>query len=167
MEARTFRADLFYRLNGLSVSVPSLRDRIEDVVPLAKHFLAQYAREYGQEPRVLSKSALRKLMAYAWPGNVRELQGVIRRALTFTTRQTLRRKEIDIPVRELEEPAAGKPPRQPMKGTIQVVEREYLMNLLKTYYGNMTHAAKAAGKQRRTLQQLLRKYSLDRRSFRL
>jgi DNA-binding NtrC family response regulator len=167
IKARTFRADLYYRLNGLSVSVPSLRDRIEDVVPLAKHFLQQYAREYGQKPRVLSKDALRKLMSYSWPGNVRELESAIRRALILSARHTLRREEIDIPVREPEEPAAGKPPRRPMKGTIQVLEREYLMNLLTTSHGNITHAAQAAGKQRRTLQRLLRKYSLDRHSFRL
>lgn len=167
IRAGTFRADLFYRLNSLSVSVPSLRDRIEDVVPLTKHFLGQYAREYGQEPRGISQGALRKLMAYCWPGNVRELEGVIRRALILSARQMLRREEIDISAREIEEPAAGKPSRQPMKGTMQVLEREYLMNLLTTYHGNVTHAAKVAGKQRRTLQRLLRRHSLDRRSFRL
>ncbi len=160
MEARTFRADLFYRLSGLSVSVPSLRDRIEDVVPLAKHFLAQYAREYGQEPRTLSKGALQKLMAYAWPGNLREFQAVIRSALIQSTRQKLQREDIDIPVREPEEPAAGKRPRRPMNSAIQVVEREYLMNLLTTSHGNITRAAQAAGKQRRTLQRLLRRHSL-------
>ena len=167
IEARTFRADLFYRLNTLSVSLPPLRDRIEDVVPLANHFLLQYAGEHGQEPRTISKGALRKLMAYSWPGNVRELEGLIQRALILTDRHTLRCEDIDIPVRELEEPAAGKSPRQPMRGTIQVVEREYLMKLLATYHGNITHAAKAVGKQRRTLQRLLRRHSLDRRSFRL
>ena len=167
IRAKAFREDLYYRLNGLSVSVPPLRDRLEDVVPLTKHFLAQYARKYGQKPRRIARAALRKLTAYSWPGNVRELKGVIRRALVFTTRQTLRRKEIDIPVRELEEPAAGKCPRQPMKGTIQVVEREYLMNLLTTSHGNITRAAQTAGTHRRTLQRLLRKYSLDRRSFRV
>ena len=164
IEARTFRPDLFYRLNGLSVSVPSLRDRIEDVVPLTKHFLAQYAREYGQQPRRISKAALRKLTAYAWPGNVRELQGVIRSALVLTTSQTLQPEDLDLPLREFERVSAN---RQAMKSTVETFERNYLTTLLTAHHGNITHAAKAVGKPRCTLQRLLRKYSLDRRSFRL
>jgi len=163
IEAQTFRADLFYRLNGLSVAVPSLRDRIEDVVPLTKHFLAQYARQYDQQPRRIAKAALRKLTAYSWPGNVRELQEVIRSALTLSDRQTLQPEDLDLPLREFERVSAN---RQAMKSTVETFERDYLAALLTTHHGNITHAAQAAGKPRCTLQRLLRKYSLDRRSFR-
>ncbi len=164
IKARAFRDDLYYRLNALSVSIPPLRERIEDVVPLANHFSVQYAREHGQEPRGISKGALQKLMAHTWPGNVRELEGVLRRALILTPRQTLQREDIDLPLGDVEGLSAS---RQAMKNTIEVVERDYLTNLLTTYHGNITHAAKAAGKQRRTLQRLLQKYTLDRYSFRL
>ncbi len=167
IRAKAFREDLYYRLNGLSVSVPPLRARIEDVAPLATHFLAQYARENGQEPRGIAKAALRKLSACAWPGNVRELESVIRRALVLTTRQTLQVEDFDLPVPDRQDVSAGPPLHRPMKGTIEIVQRDYLINLLRTHRGNITHAAQAAGKPRCTLQRLLRKYSLDRHSFRL
>ncbi len=166
IKARAFREDLYYRLNTLSLFIPPLRDRISDVVHLANHFLVQHSREHDREPRRISKGALGKLMAYSWPGNVRELEGVIRGALILTSRQTLEREDIDLPLRDFED-TPGNSSRQAMKGSVETFERDYLRSLLARYRGNITHAAQAAGKQRRTLQRLLRKYSLDRRMFRL
>ena len=80
VESKLFRDDLYYRLNFLSLAIPALRERIEDVVPLAAHFLDRYAKQDGQESRVLSSRALEKLMAYWWPGNIRELESVITRS---------------------------------------------------------------------------------------
>jgi two-component system response regulator AtoC len=87
VRAKLFREDLYFRLNALSVIIPPLRDRIEDIVHLANHFLTQYARERNIAPRGISGGALRKLMAYEWPGNVRELEGAILRALVLTISQ--------------------------------------------------------------------------------
>lgn len=167
IKARAFRDDLYYRLNTLSVSIPPLRERIEDVVSLTNHFLVQYPREHGQEPRGISTGALRKLMAYSWPGNVRELEGVLRRALILCAPHTLQREDIDLPLGDVEGLSATTPLHQAMKSTIGAFERDYLTNLLTTHHGNLTHAAQTAGKQRRTLQRLLRKYTLDRRTFRV
>lgn len=161
---RLFREDLYYRLNALTVSIPPLRERVEDIIHLARHFLARHAREQERVTREISSGALRKLMAYSWPGNVRELEGVILRALVLTSSRVLQSEDIDLPVDCPEEPEKTSL-RQAKMSTIQAFERSYLTDLLATHRGNITQAAKAAGKARRTLQRLLRKYSLDRQSF--
>ena len=97
VKAKLFREDLYFRLNALSVIIPPLRERTEDIVHLSNHFLTQYARERNTERRAISSDALRKLMAYEWPGNVRELEGVILRALVLTTSATLQPEDINLP----------------------------------------------------------------------
>jgi two-component system response regulator AtoC len=165
VEARLFREDLYYRLNSLSLALPPLRDRIEDVAPLTSQFLKRYADEHGQEIRALSAGAVDKLMAYSWPGNVRELESVIARALTFSRSPTLQADDIEI----APEPGDGAPRtrslREAKKQTIAAFERRYLAGLLAQHQGNVTHAARAAGKERRALQRLLRKHNLDRHAF--
>lgn len=166
VKAKLFREDLFFRLNSLSVIIPPLRERIEDIVHLSNHFLTQYAKERNTERRGVSSDALRKLMAYEWPGNVRELEGVILRALVLTPSAILQSEDINLPQqspRSIQENTLLRPAKTHM---IQNFEVGYLTKLLAVHRGNITHAAKAAGKQRRTLQRLLRKYSLNPRSFR-
>ena len=85
VKAKLFREDLYFRLNALSVTIPPLRERSEDIAHLSNHFLTQYAREHNTERRGISSEALQKLMAYEWPGNVRELEGLILRALVLTS----------------------------------------------------------------------------------
>ena len=97
VKAKLFREDLYYRLNALSVIIPPLRERIEDIAHLSNHFLTQYAKEHNTERRGISSEALRKLMAYEWPGNVRELEGLILRALVLTTSATLQPEDINLP----------------------------------------------------------------------
>jgi two-component system nitrogen regulation response regulator GlnG len=80
-----FRSDLYYRLNGFSIKLPALRDRVEDIVVLVEHFLDQFNRELGRSVCDISPRALDLLMRYAWPGNVRELQSVLKRALLHAT----------------------------------------------------------------------------------
>ena len=78
-----FREDLFYRLNVITVDLPPLRSRSEDIPLLVDHFLEKFARENGKPSRHISPEALRPLMDYAWPGNVRELENVIERAVVL------------------------------------------------------------------------------------
>jgi two-component system response regulator AtoC len=164
VEARLFREDLYYRLTSLSLTLPPLRERIEDVAPLAEQFLRRHASEHGQAMRELSTAALDKLMAYAWPGNIRELESVITRALTFTRSPTLQAEHIEIAVEPASKPS-GHSLREAKNSTIATFERRYLATLLAQHQGNVTHAAKAAGKERRSFQRLLRKHNLDRHSF--
>jgi len=162
---RLFREDLYYRLNSLSVSIPPLRERIEDIALLANYFLRQYARDHGQRPRRISDAAFQKLLAYHWPGNVRELEGVMLRAIVLTASTILQPRDIHLPSVEPEPLYENTSLRDAKNGIVQSFERTYLINLLAAHHGNVTQAAKAAGKQRRTLQRLLHKYALNRESF--
>ena len=178
VEMRQFREDLFYRLNVLSISLPPLRDRKEDILLLANHSLKVYAKEFGKVNLVLGHTAKVKLMGHAWPGNVRELQGVIQRAVAMAPGETLEAHDIDLPVSdklELNVPTMAHLSRegnvdngsfQDMKAKIiEEFERAYLSELLATHHGNISKAARAAKKERRAFQRLLLKHGLDRRIF--
>lgn len=154
-----FRADLFYRLNVLSLELPPLRARGEDIVLLAHHFLAELSTKQGKRLHQLSPAALRKLSFYDWPGNVRELENVIARAVTLSPRSTIGSHDIHLP-----KPDAQVTPEsfQVRKAAlIKEFETQYLKDLLQTYGGNVSKAARAAGKERSAFHHLLRKYRLD------
>jgi DNA-binding NtrC family response regulator len=162
---RLFREDLYYRLNALSLSIPPLRDRIADIGLLSSHFLAQYARQYSRESSDFSSEALQKMMVYAWPGNVRELEGVIQRAIILTSTSIIQAEDIDLPSASKPERGGSDLFREAKNRAIEQFERTYLISLLTAHQGNITRAAKSAGKERRSFQRLLRKYRLDRHSF--
>jgi len=177
VEIRQFREDLFYRLNVLSIALPPLRDRKEDILLLANHSLNVYAKEFGKK-LTLGHTAKAKLMGHAWPGNVRELQGVIQRAVAMGSGETLEAHDLDLP--ETEKPERTGPTMtllsrrgisddcsfQDMKTkVIDEFERAYLSELLSTHNGNISKAARAAKKERRAFQRLLQKHGLGRRIF--
>ena len=162
---RQFREDLFHRLNVLSLLVPPLRERAEDIPLLAKRFLQRFQRADGQGPRRLSEEAIQKLLAHVWPGNVRELESAVQRAVVMCASSTLQAQDIEC--------AVDTSRSVPLNGSLRAVknsatmdaERAYLVKTLVTFRGNVTHAAKAAGKERRSFQRLLRKYGIHRESF--
>jgi DNA-binding NtrC family response regulator len=166
VKAKLFREDLYFRLNALSVIIPPLRERLEDIAHLSNHFLAQYAKEHNTEPQSISSEAVRKLMAYDWPGNVRELESLLLRALVLTDSTILRPEDINLPQQNPRSRHENTLLRQAKNDVIQNFELSYLTKLLAAHRGNITHAAKAAGKQRRALQRLIQKYDLKPRSFR-
>ena len=165
VDKQMFRDDLYHRLNVLSLCVPSLRERLSDIPLLARYFIERYAKQYGQEPVQLSGAALQKLLSYSWPGNVRELEGVVQRSLVLSSQAVLQPEDIDIAVPYRVEFSNTNSLRQAKSAAMGDFERNYLATLLATHRGNISHAAKAAGKDRRTLQRLLRKYNIDRDSF--
>ncbi len=165
VEKKVFRDDLYHRLNVFSLCVPSLRERLSDVPLLARHFIERYSKQYGQEPVRLSSAALQKLLSYAWPGNVRELEAVVQRGVVLSSQSVLQPEDIDIALPYRTESPNAKSLRQAKSTAMGDFERNYLATLLATHRGNISHAAKAAGKDRRTLQRLLRKYNIDRDSF--
>jgi DNA-binding NtrC family response regulator len=117
-------------------------------------------------PKPISPEAAELLRCYEWPGNVRELEGLILRALVLTTSAILQPEDLNLPQRSprpLDESALL---RQAKISMIQNFEIDYLTKLLASHHGNISHAAKSAGKQRSTLQRLLRKYSLNPKSYR-
>jgi DNA-binding NtrC family response regulator len=178
VETRQFREDLFYRLNVLSISLPPLRDRKEDILLLANHALKVSAKEFGKPNLALGHTAKARLMSHPWPGNVRELQGVIQRAVAMASGDALEAHDLDLPITikpELKGPTLRLLSRegltegcsfQDMKAkVIEEFERAYLSELLANHQGNISKAARAARKERRAFQRLLMKYGLDRRVF--
>ena len=156
--AGRFRADLFYRINVLSLTLPALRERREDIPPLARHFVAECAREMKIAPKEISPAALHKLMSYFWPGNVRELQNIIQRAMVLVEDNVIRPMDIDLPGQaKLVEAKSFKALKARV---VEDFERTYLQQLLAEHDGNITQAARAAEKNRRALWELLRKHQI-------
>ena len=131
---------------------------------MADHFIDLYGNRAGARP-CLSEAARRKLLDYSWPGNVRELEGVIRRAALLSTGGILHAADIELPEGKSKDLLRNESLRRAKSFMIGEFERTYVANLLAQHQGNITRAAKAAGKDRRTLQRLVRKYSLNRVSF--
>jgi DNA-binding NtrC family response regulator len=161
-----FRQDLYFRLNTLRIVLPALRERRDDIVVLALHFLRDFAHDPGGNDISLSPAALRKLMAYDWPGNVRELQHVLERAALMSDSTTLEADaiEFDDPVAspgEARESFAACKAR-----VIAQFERSYVEQTLECSAGNVTHAARAAGKNRRAFFALMKKYGIEAGQFR-
>jgi DNA-binding NtrC family response regulator len=147
-----FRQDLYFRLRVLTVRLPALRERKADVTLLAAYFLS------GIEPRkTFSQSALRKLEAYDWPGNVRELQNAVHRAALTSESDLILPSEIDLDVAA----PPGEESFQAAKArAVEEFERAYVQNVLSACGGNISMAARKAGKERRALGRLVQKYRL-------
>jgi DNA-binding NtrC family response regulator len=168
--AREFRADLYYRLNVLALRLPTLAERRDDIPLLARHFMARFAKETGRPAPRLSPEAIRRLMEYQWPGNIRELESVIQRAFVLADGPVLGPLAIDLPDTAPAFPGAAFPSAFPSMRTADSVlpiadavhefERQYLSSMLSRHNGNVTHAAEAAGKDRRTFQRLLRRHGI-------
>ncbi len=164
-----FRADLYYRLNVLSLSLPSLRERTEDVLPLAQHFVAHYAREFGRPILRLSDAARDAIVAYGWPGNIRELQHAMERGVLLAPEQEVLVTDLGI----VNEPAAAAAPaggysfHTAKAKAVESFERDFIERLLARHGGNITHAADAADKDRRALFQLIRKHGIDSGKYRI
>lgn len=161
-----FREDLYYRLRVVSLNLPSLRERPDDIVPLAQHFLDTSAIEYQSPVGRLSGEAMQKLTSYAWPGNIRELENVIRQAVVLATGGVLRAHDIHLPT-DGERPVITR--REPFKAAkarvIEAFERNYLSEIIDECGGNISRAAREAQKDRRAFFELLRKYGLTNGKF--
>jgi DNA-binding NtrC family response regulator len=157
------RRDLYFRLNIIPLRLPPLRDRREDISPLARHFLEKYAAEFGKRLVGFSPAAARALAAYDWPGNVRELEHVVERAVVFSERQTVGVEDVELPDAGA---GAGPEPFQQMKNrVVEQFEKAYIQELLAANHGNITRAAEAARKNRRAFWQLIRKHHIDVKAF--
>jgi DNA-binding NtrC family response regulator len=159
VQQATFRRDLYYRLNVLTIVVPPLRDRVEDIEPLARHFLALHAASVGQAAKTLSGAALAKLRSYPWPGNVRELRGVIQRAATFVSAPMIEAAAIDLPL--VAQPASvPKNFSEAREEAIRRWEADYIRSLLEKNGGNMSRAAAEAVCDRANFRKKAKKHGL-------
>lgn len=157
------RQDLYYRLNIVSLVLPPLRDRLDDILLIASHFLSQYADEFDKPQPQFSKEAIEKLLLYDWPGNVRELEHVILRAVVLSEQNVIEASEIDLP--DSQPPQQSESFQKAKSRIVAQFEKSYIERLLLSHGGNITRAANASQKNRRTFWQLIRKHRIDVQSF--
>jgi Nif-specific regulatory protein len=160
----TFREDLFYRLNVFPVVIPPLRDRGSDIITLADHFVARFARESGKDVKRISTPALNMMMNYHWPGNVRELENVIERAVILSEDEVVH--GYNLPPSLQTSLLTGTAGTGGLEARLASVEYEMLIEALKTYNGNMTEAARELGMTRRVLGLRMDKYRIDYKKYR-
>lgn len=156
IKAKKIREDLYYRLNVMPIHLPPLRDRKEDILPLAEFFLKRLVKENHKEAMKLSKEAKAKLQSYSWPGNVRELANLIERAVVLNTTGTIGAEEIyitSIPHAPIED----KP-----EMTLQELEKQLIIETLEKNNNNRTKAAAKLGISVRTLRNKLQEYRLEK-----
>jgi two-component system nitrogen regulation response regulator NtrX len=147
-----FREDLFFRLNVIPISVPPLRERGDDVLRLAEHFVAEFAREYGRRPKSFSGGAVAALRGYRWPGNVRELRNTIERVMIMVGGETIEAGHLAF----LDGVAPMPAPVAPLFDARDAWERGYILSALTACDGNISRTAEALGLERSNLYKKMR-----------
>jgi two-component system NtrC family response regulator len=155
-----FREDLYYRLAAVSIHIPPLRERLDDLRALASHFLERFAAEYRVRVRHFSAEALAALDTYAWPGNVRELENRIKRAVLMAQRPRITAADLGL-AEGYAVSAVGS-----LKDARDAVERNLLISALRRYRGNVSRAAAAVQISRTAFHQLLTKHGIDTEEYR-
>jgi two-component system response regulator GlrR len=156
-----FREDLFYRIHVVPIFLPSLRERKEDIPPLVEHFLKKFSQQMKKDVKRLDPKAMQKLMLHEWPGNVRELENTIEYAVAMTQQDVINEDLIlqtKIPI--------SQESIMPLREARDEFEKEYLIRLLEFCEGNVTKAAKLAGKHRVDFYDLLKRHGLKTEDFR-
>jgi len=164
IEKEQFRQDLYYRMNVFPVHIPPLRERRTDILLLADYFAERYSRQNHKNVRRISTPAIDMLMAYHWPGNVRELENCIERAVLLSDDDVIHGHHLPPTLQTAE--ASGTVPRGTLRATLERVERELLVEALKSARGNMAAAANALGITERIMGLRVRKYRVEPRRFR-
>ncbi|HNX34653.1 MAG TPA: sigma-54 dependent transcriptional regulator, partial [Kiritimatiellia bacterium] len=155
-----FREDLFFRLNVVDISLPSLAERVGDIPLLSDRFLKEYCEKNGKRIEGLTPDAVGLLAAYAWPGNVRELRNTIEKMVVLARSDRLSARDVPANIREAVKGHAGIVSRAPIltTGSLADTERRKIMAVLEKNGGNRTRAADELGISRRTLHRKLREY---------
>ncbi len=158
VKAGRFREDLYYRLNVVSVTLPSLRDRKSDIPSLVNHFLEKYSDSYGKEVRGLAPGTLQALLAHDWPGNIRELENAIERAVVLAAGSELTADDLP-PVLRGPRPSGSTSNTLIPGATLATIEREAILRTLEMVQGSTTRAAEILGISVRKIQYRLKEYS--------
>jgi two-component system response regulator GlrR len=157
---KTFREDLFYRLNVIPVHIPPLRERKEDIPLLINHFLNDFNKELGKTVEGFSPAAIQKMMTYQWPGNVRELKNKVKQAMVLTRNNVITAEDLffHVPV------SSNK--FQSFKEAKREFEKEYISQVLRICQGNISQAARLARKDRKDFYDVMKKYGIQPEAFR-
>jgi len=170
VQENLFREDLYYRLNVITIMIPPLRDRPEDVPVLAYHFLKKNTDKVGKEITKISVDALQALQNYRWVGNVRELENVVERAVVLCATDSV--QATDLPPRvlgesfylsdEFSDAGFSQYPYQDAKDkALSSFNQSYITNLLRQARGNLSYAAEKAGMDRSNFKKIIKKYDID------
>ena len=163
VKERTFREDLYYRLNVFSLFLPPLRDRKPDILLLADHFVEKYAAEHGKDVRRIATTAIDMLMSYHWPGNVRELENCIERAVLVCEGGVLHGHDLPPTLQTAE--VSGTLPRTSLAAATAALELDLIQDALKTSRGNIARAARLLDTTERVLAYKVGKLRIDLRRF--
>ncbi len=161
-----FREDLYYRLKVVAVELPSLRERREDILPLALHFIGRFAARHDRPDRPLSRSAARAVLEHRWPGNVRELEHCMEQAVLLSTGAEIEPDDLGLDPASasgirVELPAEAGDFQDVMDSVQMMAERELILRALHECRGNRSQAAKRLGLARRTLLYKLKRYDIS------
>lgn len=155
-----FREDLFYRIHVIPIKLPTLNERKEDIPILSRHFLQKFSSEMGKEIDGFSTGAMQKLISYPWPGNIRELENTIEYAVAMTKRNIITEDLI------LQTQNINIEGLKSFKNAKENFEKNYLIQLFELTRGNVSQAAKLAGKYRADVYELIKKYNIKMTDFR-
>lgn len=159
MKEGRFREDLFYRINVVSLEIPSLANRREDISLLANHFLKIFSQKYKKKLPSFAPEALETLITAPWPGNVRQLQNIVEQTVVLATTQVI---PVNLVQKALQEGANSVVPLDVAR---QQFEFNYLINILKTTEGNVTQAARLAQRNRTEFYRLLERHHIQASTF--
>ena len=147
-----FREDLLYRINTIHLELPPLRERKEDIRPLAERFLAHFSEVYGKTVGAFASDALAAMESYAWPGNIRELRHMVEKAVIIADGDIVRKEELQISRGVTSEPATG--------GTLEEMERSMIQEALRRCDNNLSMVASSLGITRQTLYNKIKRYNI-------
>ncbi len=165
VEKETFRQDLYYRLNVFPIHMPPLRERRTDILLLADHFVEKYSKENHKNIRRISTPAIDMLISYHWPGNVRELENCIERAVIMSNDDVIHGHQLPPTLQTAE--ASGTTLDESLPVKVDNLERELILDALKTSRGNKAKAAKALGITERLMGLRVKKHGIDSKQFRV
>ena len=154
VKEQTFREDLLFRLNVITITLPPLRDREDDTILLAKHFIRELNQEMGRNIEQISPDAAAALRAYHWPGNIRELRNVIERVMILEEGPTIELENLPANIQGDIQPGEGR--EGPM--TLEELEKDYILRMLDANDGNISQTAKRLGISRHTIMRKLEKW---------
>jgi two-component system response regulator HydG len=162
IEAGRFREDLYYRLNVVTLSVPPLRERREDIPLLAQHFLETFANKNRKQIKGFAPQAMDRLVRYDWPGNVRELMNAVERGVILCRGEYVAREDFPLSLSEaaVQEPESSEVTEPPTDLPLEEVEKGTILRTLEATGGNKSEAARRLGITRRTLHKKLKKYGV-------
>jgi two-component system response regulator GlrR len=154
VKEKSFREDLFYRLNVVSLEIPPLHKRREDIPLLAHHFVKKITAQNGKEIRGFSPSAMKLLMEASWPGNIRQLQNVVEQAVALSSSPLITENLLSDALKQKSKKIL------PFAEARRIFEQEYLVQLLQTTQGNVTEAARQAKRNRTDFYKLLNRHHI-------